>query len=58
MAEYRRGFAALTPEQRQELSRRGGQTAHRNGNAHRFTSEEAAKAGRKGGAAPRRQREA
>lgn len=48
----RRGFAAMTDEQRRELARRGGKAAQASGKAHRFTSEEAREAGRKGGAAP------
>lgn len=42
----RTGFALLTPERRQEISRRGGQTAHQNGNAHSFDSESARAAGK------------
>lgn len=48
----RRGFAALDPERRREISRLGGQAAHAQGTAHRFTSEEASAAGKKGGVAP------
>jgi uncharacterized protein len=44
-----RGFAALTPEQRREISRKGGISAHEQGKAHEFTAEEAAAAGKKGG---------
>ena len=46
-----RGFAAMSPEQRSELSRRGGKAAHSKGVAHRFTKDEAREAGRKGGLA-------
>lgn len=50
MTEKRKGgFAALTPEQRKEISARGGRAAHALGKAHRFSSEEAKEAGRKGG---------
>lgn len=42
----RRGFAAMDPERQREIARLGGQAAHRNGNAHEWTSEEAAAAGR------------
>lgn len=45
-----RGFGSLTPERRAELSAKGGRSAHRQGKAHQFTSEEARDAGRKGGA--------
>jgi uncharacterized protein len=47
----RRGFAALPPEARRELGRRGGLAAHRRGTAHVFTPEEARRAGQKGGRA-------
>jgi general stress protein YciG len=45
------GFAVMAREQVQELARRGGEAAHRAGRAHRFTTEEARAAGRKGGIA-------
>jgi len=45
----KRGFAAMDPELRSELSRRGGKSAHQKGVAHEFTHEEAKAAGRKGG---------
>lgn len=45
-----RGFAAMDPAKQRELARRGGQAAHERGTAHQFDSEEAAAAGRKGGA--------
>lgn len=48
-AKKPRGFAAMTPEARSEISRKGGKTAHAMGRAHRYTSEEARIAGRKGG---------
>lgn len=44
-----RGFAAMTPEQRQAIARKGGQTAHAMGVAHKYTSEEGRSAGQKGG---------
>ena len=31
-----RGFAALTPERREEISRLGGKAAHAQGKAHQF----------------------
>lgn len=49
----RRGFAAMTPEQRSAIARRGGLAAQARGTAHRWTSEEAAEAGRKGGTVSR-----
>jgi len=44
-----RGFAAMNSERQREIASMGGKTAHQRGAAHRFTSEEARKAGRKGG---------
>ncbi len=52
----RRGFAAMSPEKRREISRKGGRAAHQKGTAHQWTSEEARVAGRKGGAISRRGR--
>ena len=46
-----RGFAAMDPRLVSELAKRGGKAAHQAGTAHRFTSDEARLAGRKGGAA-------
>lgn len=46
----KRGFAALTAEQRRAISSKGGKSAHAIGSAHVFTSEEGRLAGRKGGA--------
>lgn len=40
----------LDAERRREIARLGGQTAHKNGNAHRFNPQEASLAGKKGGA--------
>jgi uncharacterized protein len=45
----KRGFAAMTPERRAEIAKRGGESAHAMGRAHQFTSETARSAGRKGG---------
>jgi general stress protein YciG len=45
----KRGFAALTPEQRREIASKGGRAAQRKGKAHRWTAEEAVEAGRRGG---------
>lgn len=58
--ERKRGFASLSPERRREVARQGGRTAHANGTAHQWTSEEARQAGRKGAAviAKRKQIEA
>jgi hypothetical protein len=51
MEKQRRGFALLTPERRKAVSALGGAKAHATGRAHKFTSEEARDAGRKGGKA-------
>ena len=45
----KRGFAGMDPALVREISRKGGQAAHRDGVAHEFTHEEAQSAGRKGG---------
>jgi general stress protein YciG len=47
----KRGFAAMDPKLVSELASRGGKAAQRAGTAHRFNSEEARVAGRKGGMA-------
>ena len=52
----RRGFASMTAEKRAEISRKGGTAAHAAGSAHRFTSDEAKAAGKKGGLAKHRVR--
>jgi general stress protein YciG len=43
---HKRGFASLSPERRREIASLGGKSARR---AHRWSAEEARKAGRKGG---------
>jgi uncharacterized protein len=45
-----RGFASMSEERKREISSLGGRTAHKQGVAHKWTSEEARAAGRKGGA--------
>ncbi len=47
----RQGFAALDAERRKAIASMGGIAAHAAGRAHRFTTEEARAAGRKGGLA-------
>ncbi len=44
-----RGFASMDPAKQKEIASRGGKAAHRKGTAHKFTSEEARRAGQKGG---------
>ncbi|HEX9038226.1 MAG TPA: KGG domain-containing protein [Ktedonobacterales bacterium] len=49
----RRGFAAMDPKKQREIARKGGRAAHAHGTAHEWTSDEARRAGRKGGASGR-----
>lgn len=44
----KRGFALLTAEQRREMARVGGRMLQAQGKAHRWTSETASLAGKKG----------
>ena len=56
MSEQRKigqGFAKMSPERQREIARKGGIEAHRKGTAHEWTTEEARKAGSKGGAISR-----
>jgi len=48
------GFAAMSPEKKREIASKGGKAAHQLGTAHRWTSEEAQRAGRIGGRLGRR----
>lgn len=45
----KRGFAALSVEQRKEIARKGGKACHALGKGHLWTKEQAQIAGRKGG---------
>lgn len=45
----RRGFASMSPEKQREIASKGGRAAHVKGTAHEWTTEEARRAGRKGG---------
>ncbi len=49
-----RGFASMSKEKKQEIASKGGKAAHALGTAHKWTSEEAQAAGRKGGSISRR----
>ncbi|MGE3844210.1 MAG: KGG domain-containing protein [Vicinamibacterales bacterium] len=49
MATEDRGFASMDPEKQRAIARKGGRAAHEKGTAHEWTTEEARKAGRKGG---------
>lgn len=51
-----RGFAALSRERVAEIAKKGGVAAHAAGTAHKFTSDEAVLAGKRGGNAPHVQR--
>src|SRR3982751_4716039 len=44
-----RGFAAMSPERQKQIASEGGRAAHEQGVAHEWNSDEARKAGRKGG---------
>ncbi|MFN2440179.1 MAG: KGG domain-containing protein [Chitinophagaceae bacterium] len=45
----RRGFASMDPERQKVIASQGGRVAHQLGLAHKWTSEEARNAGKKGG---------
>jgi hypothetical protein len=49
-----RGFASMSSEKKREIASKGGKAAHAQGTAHRWTSEEAKAAGRKGGSMSKR----
>lgn len=49
MATSDRGFASMDKAKRREIASKGGKAAHQKGTAHKWTSEEARAAGRKGG---------
>jgi len=53
----KRGFAAMDEAQQREIASKGGQAAHQKGTAHEFNSEEARRAGQKGGEVVSRDRE-
>ena len=46
-----RGFAVMSPEKQKEIAKKGGKAAHQQGVAHKWTSQEAREAGKKGGRA-------
>lgn len=50
-----RGFASMDPQKQREIASKGGRAAHLQGTAHEWSSDEAREAGRKGGAASRRE---
>lgn len=47
----KQGFASMDKDKHREIARIGGKTAHQLGRAHKWTSEEARAAGRRGGQA-------
>lgn len=55
--KQRRGFAVVDKEKMRQIASRGGKTAHAIGLAHKFTSEKAREAGKKGGAVTAANRE-
>ena len=52
----RRGFAAMSPERQREIASSGGRAAHERGVAHKWNSQQAMAAGKKGGQASGRKR--
>ena len=54
----RRGFAAMSADKQREIASLGGKAAHAKGTAHEFSPDEARAAGRKGGQAAQRARQA
>lgn len=53
----KRGFASLSPERRKEIASKGGKNAHMKGKAHKFNSDTAREAGKKGGQSVSQDRE-
>lgn len=49
-----KGFAVISPERMRQIASQGGKAAHAKGTAHKFTSEEARAAGKKGGGSRKR----
>jgi general stress protein YciG len=49
MSTSDRGFGSMDINTRREIARKGGRASHEKGTAHRWTPDEASKAGRKGG---------
>lgn len=58
MAKEDRGFASMDRNKQREIAQKGGKAAHLKGTAHEWTSEEARIAGRKGGMASHRRKQA
>lgn len=51
MGIRQRGFASMDPTKQRKIASKGGRAAHAKGTAHKWSSEEAKLAGRKGGLA-------
>ncbi len=51
-----RGFASMDPDKQKLIASKGGKTAHKKGTAHKWTSEEARRAGQIGGRARHQKR--
>lgn len=51
MAGKGRGFASMDPIKQKLIASKGGKAAHAKGKAHKWTSEEAKRAGHRGGLA-------
>jgi len=45
----KRGFASMDPARQREIASKGGRAAHAKGTAHEWSTDEARRAGRKGG---------
>jgi len=58
MAVADRGFASMDRTKQRDIASKGGRAAHQKGTAHEWSSEEAREAGRKGGLASHRARQA
>jgi uncharacterized protein len=56
MAKGHRGFASMDRAKQREIASKGGKAAHERGTAHEWSSDEARKAGRKGGMASHRRK--
>ena len=58
MGKEDRGFASMDRGKQKFIASKGGKAAHLKGTAHEWTSEEAREAGRKGGMASHRRKQA
>jgi hypothetical protein len=55
--KQKRGFAVMEKARRTAIARKGGVMAHKLGKGHEWTSEEAKRAGQKGGEVTRRKKQ-